>query len=109
MLMIITFVGIIWLLIPVGVILYLLYEAFKKEYKYPDDIKPTSQLKGEIGLVTRTIVPGEYGQNSGQIRIGNKKHRAVSEKTIEKGSRVVVLHAEGITLSVEEISDNLDK
>ena len=109
MLMIITFVGIIWLLIPVGVILYLLYEAFKKEYKYPDDIKPTSQLKGEIGLVTRTIVPGEYGQNSGQIRIGHKKHRAVSEKTIEKGSRVVVSHAEGITLSVEEISDNLDK
>ncbi len=108
MLMVITLVGIIWLLIPVCVILYLLYEAFKREINYPEDIKPTTHLKGETGIVTRTIVPGEYGQNSGQIRIGKKKHRAVSEEKIEKGVRVRVVKAEGITLSVEEISDNLE-
>ena len=97
---------IIWLLIPVGVIIYLIYEAWaSKEYPLGqgiDEIAPTSALLGKSGLVTRTIVPGEYGQNSGQIRIGGTKHRAISEERILKGAEVSVIHAEGITLTVEE-------
>jgi len=111
--MILTSAIIIWLIIPVGVIIYLLFEAFARK-EYPtgmglDEIAPTVTLTGKIGLVTRDIVPGEYGQNSGQIRIGMKLHRAISEEKIEKGSRVLVVKAEGITLSVEEISENLEK
>ena len=97
---------IIWLLIPVGVIIYLVYEAWASE-EYPlgqgiDEIAPTLTLKGKTGIVTRTIVPGEYGQHSGQIRIGTRKHRAISEERILKEAEVTVVHAEGITLTVEE-------
>ena len=112
MFMFITLAVVIWLLIPAGVIIYFIFEAFARERKIGiglDETLPTSDLTGMAGIVTRNVVPGVVGQNSGQIRIGRIKHRAIAEKEIKTGKEVMVTHAEGITLTVEEKRKVLNK
>ena len=112
MFLIISTAIIIWLLIPLGVILYFLFEAFTREHPTGiglDETAPTRTLIGMDGIVTRKIIPGVVGQNSGQIRIGMIKHRAIAEKEIWPGKEVKVVHAEGITLTVEEKRAIIDK
>ena len=112
MFMFISLAVIIWLLIPAGVIIYFIFEAFAKKRTIGiglDETLPTSDLTGMVGVVTRDIVPGFVGQNSGQIRMGIKKHKAVAEKEIKTGTEVIITHAEGITLTVEEKRRVLNK
>ena len=112
MFMFISLAVIIWLLIPAGVIIYFIFEAFARKRKTGiglDETLPTSDLTGMVGVVTRNIVPGCVGQNSGQIRIGIKKHKAVAEKEIKTGKEVIVIHGEGITVTVEEKRKVLNK
>ena len=106
MFLFITTAIIIWLLIPVGVILYFLFEAFARDHPTGiglDETLPTRALIGMEGIVTRKIVLHRLGERAvGQIRIGMMKHRAIAEKEIWPGKEVKVVHAEGITLTVEE-------
>ena len=113
MFMFITLAVIIWLLIPAGVIIYFIFEAFARKRKTGiglDETLPTSDLIGMEGIVTQKIVLHRLGERAvGQIRIGMIKHRAIAEKEIWPGKEVIVTHGEGITVTVEEKRKVLNK
>jgi membrane-bound ClpP family serine protease len=52
---------------------------------------------GKSGIVTRDVKANEM---SGKARIGREKFRATSESNIPKGTKVKVINAEGITVTV---------
>ena len=52
---------------------------------------------GKSGIVTRDVKANEM---SGKARIGREEFRATSESNIPKGTKVKVINAEGITVTV---------
>ena len=52
---------------------------------------------GKSGIVTRDVVANEM---SGKAKIGREEYRATAEIDIAKGTKIKVIHAEGITLTV---------
>ena len=54
-------------------------------------------MVGKSGIVTKEVVANDM---TGKAKIGREEFRATSESNIEKGIKVKVTHAEGITLTV---------
>lgn len=52
---------------------------------------------GKTGVVTQKVIANE---KSGKVKIKTEAFRATSEKDIEVGVKVKVIHAEGITVTV---------
>jgi len=52
---------------------------------------------GKTGIVTQKVIANE---KSGKVKIKTEEFRATSEKGIEVGVKVKVIHAEGITVTV---------
>jgi len=62
----------------------------------PSELSIQSTI-GKSGIVTRDVKANEM---SGKARIGREEFRATSESNIPKGTKVKVINAEGITVTV---------
>ena len=62
----------------------------------PSEMSIESMI-GKSAIVTKDVVPNEI---SGKAKVGREEFRATADAAIPEGTKVKVIHAEGITLTV---------
>ncbi len=66
----------------------------------PPDTPSEMSIETKVGstaVVTKKVIANE---KIGKVKIKTEEFRATSEQDIEEGTKVKVIHAEGITLTV---------
>lgn len=61
------------------------------------EVRKREKLIGKVGIVTKDIYP----ELDGEIKISNRKYKAISTKKILKGTEIEVINTDGLKLVVD--------
>ena len=80
-----------------GIFLLFTTRPILKEYlPTQKKVKKVEKLIGRIGIVTKDIRP----DMEGEVKVSNRKYRAISDKKISKNTEIEVINTDGLKLVV---------